>query len=142
MSKKSHIEQLINDLCPKGVEYKTLKEACRSIAAPKKLAKKDYQEEGLYPIVDQGKKFIVGYTDDENALVPKAEYVIFGDHTREVKFVDFAFAQGADGLKILVAKPDFLPKYLYYCLQNLSVPSRGYNRHWSIACELEIPKPP
>lgn len=129
-------------MCPNGVEYKTLKEACRPIAAPKKLAKKDYKEIGLYPIIDQGKKYIVGYTDDESALVPKAEYVIFGDHTREVKFVDFAFAQGADGLKILVAKQNILPKYLYYCLQNLNILNRGYNRHWSLACEMSIPVPP
>ena len=142
MTHKSHIEQLIQDMCPNGVKYMPLGEVCRSIAAPKKLQKKDYQTSGLYPIIDQGKAYIIGYTDDQTALLPKNDYVLFGDHTREIKFVNFAFAQGADGLKILLAKHNALPRYLYYCLLNLSIPSRGYNRHWSIVSELSIPLPP
>ena len=74
--------------------------------------------------------------------MPSAEYVLFGDHTREIKYVDFAFAQGADGVKILQADTDILPKYLYYAMSNLQIPSRGYNRHWSIAKDLSIPIPP
>ncbi len=142
MTHKNHIEKLIQEMCPNGVNYMPLGEVCRSIAAPKKLQKKDYQTSGLYPIIDQGKAYIIGYTDDQTALLPKNDYVLFGDHTREIKFVNFAFAQGADGLKILLAKQNVLPRYLYYCLLNLSIPSRGYNRHWSIVSELSIPLPP
>lgn len=133
---------MIHDLCPNGVEWKTLGEVCTTIIAPKKLDKKYYLPKGLYPIIDQGQKYIIAYTNDEEALLPSAEYVLFGDHTREIKYVDFAFAQGADGVKILQADTDILPKYLYYAMSNLQIPSRGYNRHWSIAKDLSIPIPP
>ncbi len=142
MPKKSQIEQLLHDICPNGVNYTSLENMCVVLNAPKKLKRQEYQETGLYPIIDQGKEYIVGYTDDESALMPKAEYVIFGDHSREVKYANFAFAQGADGLKILKAREGVLPRYLYHSLLNLDVPSRGYNRHWSIAKELELPFPP
>ncbi len=132
---------LLSTLCPSGVPYKPLSEVCKVITAPKKLEKKDYQAEGAYPIIDQGQKYIIAYTDDTTALVAKGEYVIFGDHTREVKYVDFAFAQGADGLKILVANADVLPKYLYYAMTDMQIASRGYNRHWSIAKDILLPLP-
>ena len=138
----THIEQLIQDLCPNGVEFKTLGEVCIVKTAPMKLDKKEYYEQGLYPIVDQGQKFIVGYTDNEKALIPADDYVIFGDHTREIKYVNFAFAQGADGVKILKTKNEILPRFLYHVLKNTQIPSRGYNRHWTIAKDIEIPIPP
>ena len=138
----THIEQMIQDMCPNGVEWKTLGEVCIVKTAPMKLDKKEYQEEGLYPIVDQGQKYIVGYTDNAKALVPADDYVIFGDHTREIKYVDFTFAQGADGVKILKTKNEILPRFLYHVLKNTQIPSRGYNRHWTIAKDIEIPLPP
>lgn len=129
-------------MCPNGVEFKTLGEVCIVKTAPMKLDKKEYQEQGLYPIVDQGQKFIVGYTDNAEALVPADDYIIFGDHTREIKYVDFTFAQGADGVKILKTKNEILPRFLYHVLKNTQIPSRGYNRHWTIAKDIEIPLPP
>lgn len=138
----SHIEELVKQYCPNGVEYKELGEMCDIIAAPKKLNKKNYKENGSYPIIDQGQQFIVAYTNDTSAIVPKDDYIIFGDHTRNVKFVDFSFAQGADGVKILKAHKTILPRYLYHAILNLEIPNRGYNRHWSIAKELIIPVPP
>ena len=136
------LSALIQDLCPNGVVFKTLGEVCIVQIAPMKLDKKEYQEQGLYPIVDQGQKFIVGYTDNVEALVPADDYVIFGDHTREIKYVDFTFAQGADGVKILKTKKEILPRFLYHVLKNTQIPSRGYNRHWTIAKDIEIPLPP
>jgi type I restriction enzyme S subunit len=66
---------------------------------------------------------------------------VFGDHTRTVKFVDFRFAQGADGLKILRAKPSVIPKFLYYLASNLEIPSRGYNRHWPVLKRMRVHVP-
>ena len=134
-------EQL-SKLCPDGVGNVRLGSIVKVVTAPKKLNKKDYLISGIYPIVDQGQKFIVAYTNDESALVPKDDYVIFGDHTREIKFVNFKFAQGADGVKILKSKVGVLPRYLYYSMTNLDIINRGYNRHWTIVQEMEIPLPP
>ena len=74
--------------------------------------------------------------------MPLGEYVVFGDHTRAVKWVDFQFAPGADGTKVLQARGDLLPKFGFYALDRLDIPSRGYNRHWTILRDLRIPVPP
>ena len=80
------IEKLIDELCPDGVEFKdvgTLIEdkTVTTVNPPKKLTKKYYKPIGTFPIVDQGQKFIVGYTNDSNSVVANGLYVIFGDHT-------------------------------------------------------------
>lgn len=134
-------DQLLDLEGKEGVEMKTIGEVCRTITPPKKLATKNYQLRGLFPIIDQGQSIIVGYTDDESALVPSDEYVLFGDHTRFVKFYKGRFAQGADGLKILKAKDFISSRFFYFAFSNTEVPSRGYSRHWSIAKELTIPVP-
>ena len=123
------------------VEWKKIGEVCKTITPPKKLGTVTYQDIGLYPIIDQGQNAIVGYTDDETALLPKDEYVLFGDHTRFVKYFKGQFAQGADGLKILKAKENITPRYFFYAFDNIEIPTRGYSRHWSIAKELLIPIP-
>ena len=124
------------------VEWKKIGESCKTITPPKKLGKELYNEEGAYPIIDQGQNEIVGYTDDESSLLPSGEYTLFGDHTRFVKYHKGRFAQGADGLKILKSNDSIISRYFYYALVNTDVPSRGYSRHWSIAKELLIPIPP
>ena len=124
------------------VEWKKIGSVCTVITPPKKLKKKCYQKEGLYPIIDQGHSDIVGYTDDEESLLTSDSYVLFGDHTRYVKYISGKFAQGADGLKILKCDSFLNSKYFYYTFSNSSIPTRGYSRHWSIAKDIEIPIPP
>lgn len=123
------------------VEWKKIGEVCKTITPPMKLQKSDYCSEGLYPIIDQGQTDIVGYTNNSESLVPNSEYVLFGDHTRYVKYHKGSFAQGADGLKILTAKEEVNTRYFFFVFQNTEVPSRGYSRHWSIAKDLLIPIP-
>lgn len=137
------LNELIANLCPKGVEFQKIGDVLIPKSAPRKLNKKEYKDEGLYPIIDQGQRYIVGYTNDNTSVIPKGKYIIFGEHTRYVKFIDFSFAQGADGVKILKPAGNHLdPKYLYFAFNNLNIPSRGYNRHWIVAKKLEIPIPP
>lgn len=124
------------------VEWKSIGSSCKTVSPPKKLEREMYSDDGLYPIIDQGQKDIVGYTDDVSALVSDGEYVLFGDHTRYVKYHKGKFAQGADGLKILKSIDSILPRYFFYSFENTEVPSRGYSRHWSIAKDILIPIPP
>lgn len=138
----NHIERLTHELCPDGVQYRKLGEVVSVVTAPKKLPRKDYKDTGRFPVIDQGKEPITAYTDDEAALVPDGCYVLFGDHTREVKRVQQRFAQGADGLKILRASDGLNEHFLYHCMKALHIPSRGYNRHWTVVAELAIPVPP
>lgn len=123
------------------VEWKTIESVCKPIAPPNKLGRTSYQEEGLYPIIDQGQNDIVGYTDDVSSLLPNGEYVLFGDHTRYVKYHCGCFAQGADGLKILQTRTGVNTRYFFFVFQNTDVPSRGYSRHWPIAKDILIPIP-
>ena len=108
-----------------------------------KLKSKQYLYDGLYPVIDQGEKFISGYVNDSE-LTYKGELpvIIFGDHTRNIKYIDFNFAAGADGTKILKPMKCFDPKFYYYYLQCLDIPSFGYSRHYSVLRTLDVPLPP
>ena len=109
-----------------------------------KVRQQEYQKAGRFPIVDQGQKLIAGYWDRlEDVYQGPLPVIIFGDHTRVFKFVDFPFVCGADGTKILV--PDiskFFPAFLYFALTRLEIPNRGYNRHFSLLREQRLPCPP
>lgn len=62
-----------------------------------KLQTDRYADAGRYPIVDQGARFICGFTDEESAVWPyDLPVIVFGDHTRILKFVDFPFVIGAE----------------------------------------------
>ena len=110
----------------------------------KKLAKSDFLDEGEIAIVDQGKELIAGYFDDISlAVKTPPPYVVFGDHTRAFKYIDFPFIMGADGTKVLQPKKDDCDtKYLYYFFLSINVPDTGYNRHFKYLKELKIPLPP
>lgn len=99
----------------------------------KKIKQRNYLEKGKYPVVDQGKKLIGGYIDDEKKLlVCDLPVLVFGDHTKVVKFVNFKFAPGADGTKILAPKKFVEPKCLYYITLFLANKTKdmGYARHY------------
>lgn len=98
---------------------------------------------GKYPVIDQGQDFIAGYTDEEEKLISEGlPYIIFGDHTRCFKYVDFPFVVGADGTKVLSPNKElFDPKFFFFQLLSFDIPSRGYNRHYKLLKEKIIPRP-
>lgn len=109
----------------------------------KKIKRQEYLLEGKWPIVDQGQTFIGGYSDDD-AFVYRDELpvTIFGDHTRNVKYVDFQFIQGADGVKVLKPQSFIDGKFLFWLLKGLPFPSKGYRRHFPILKKMVAPLPP
>jgi type I restriction enzyme S subunit len=123
------------------VEWKKLGEVVNTITAPAKLQKKAYCEFGKVPIIDQGIEFIAGHTTEDTKHLPADKYIIFGDVSEHIKYVDFAFVQGADGLKILKPIEDNA-KYIYYAFQNFYIKELNYKRHWSNAKDLQLPLPP
>ena len=106
-----------------------------------KLPKSTYQETGTIAIVDQGQDFIAGYTDESDGIFTKTPAIIFGDHTRVFKYVDFPFFIGADGVKVLKATRKINYKYLYYYFLQAKFPNTGYARHFKWLKELKIPVP-
>jgi type I restriction enzyme S subunit len=108
-----------------------------------KTKQNEYADAGKFPIVDQGQSLIGGFTNDESRLCKTSSPVIvFGDHTKALKFVDFPFCMGADGTKILQAIDGNDPKYLYYALHNVHIPEAGYSRHFKYLKAGKIPLPP
>ncbi|WP_337382461.1 restriction endonuclease subunit S [Desulfovibrio sp.] len=109
----------------------------------KKLPQKEYVKEGAIPVVDQGQNLIGGYCDKKMlAYEGSLPVIIFGDHTRCVKYVDFKFIQGADGIKVLRPHPFFYSKFFYYAIINLSIPNLGYRRHFPLFHQYNLPLPP
>lgn len=118
---------------PKGWEWVRLPEIFFSISpGQKKVKTKDVNKTGKYPVVDQGQSYIAGYVDDSEKLIQiPGPVVVFGDHTRAFKLVDFDFVVGADGTKIL--RPVFLnEQYFYWGLRSYTLEDRGYGRHYKI----------
>lgn len=99
--------------------------------------KTDYQEEGKYPIIDQSKEYIVGYTNEDNPIIPDNGIIVFGDHTREIKYIDFPFYTGADGTKLLHCQESVFPLFGYYSCCSQRIPNTGYNRHYKFLKEAD-----
>ncbi|MBD8483638.1 restriction endonuclease subunit S [Pseudomonas coleopterorum] len=109
----------------------------------KKVKSADVLTEGRFPVVDQGRSFVSGYLDDANLVVSENKpLIIFGDHTREIKWIDFPFIPGADGVQILKPHPEMDTRFLYYFLRNLPIESRGYARHFKIVKDAAYLVPP
>jgi len=89
-------------------------------------------ESGEIPVIDQSQELIRGYLNNEELKYRgPLPLIIFGDHTKIIKFIDFPFIVGADGVKILIPNKDILySKYFYWVLRKVKLPDRGYARHF------------
>ncbi|UAB74312.1 restriction endonuclease subunit S [Mesoflavibacter sp. SCSIO 43206] len=110
------------------------KDAVFKISTTKqKLKQKEYLQKGKIPVIDQGQELIGGFTNDKEKILDcKLPVVVFGDHTKNVKLINFPFAPGADGTKVLQPKKGILPKYLSYVTEVLvfKIKDNGYARHY------------
>lgn len=100
-------------------------------------------KKGRFPVVSQGKEFIDGFCDDKDKVVSDTPVIMFGDHTRNVKYVDFPFVIGADGTKFIkgiVVDARFL--YFLVVFSTFSMWNRGYARHYSLLKKQWFPLPP
>jgi type I restriction enzyme S subunit len=107
----------------------------------KKVQQHEYKDNvnGKYPVIDQGEKYIGGYIDETSLLYTgNLPIIVFGDHTRRFKFVDFPFVLGADGAKVLRTKEGFLPEFLFYHLLLNQIPNHGYERHFKFVREMRF----
>ena len=107
-------------------------ESClQPVELPKhRVQARDYRTEGLYPVVDQGQSDVSGWTDSADGLICNClPVIVFGDHTRAVKYLDQPFVRGADGTQILKPRDDIDPEYFFFALCSIELESRGYNRH-------------
>lgn len=108
-----------------------------------KIPNKDFGNHGEYAIIDQGANIIAGYTNDETVITDLGyPVIVFGDHTRVLKYVEYPFAIGADGVKVLsVDIEKAYPLYVFYFLKFLKIPNAGYSRHFKFLKEKKIALP-
>jgi len=125
-----------------GWEIKQLEDCLEKVVYTNKIQRKDFLQNGEYPIVSQEQDFINGYWNNSDDLFEvKKPVVIFGDHTQVLKYVDFDFVLGADGIKILQPKNGINPRFFYYYLQNIELGNLGYARHYRLLKEIEVSYP-
>ena len=132
LRKKSIMKKL---LTPKdGWKCVRFENTCKKFAYSKELQTNQYQVSGGYPVVDQGKNYIVAFTDEEDYIINNncEGLLLFGDHTTEVKYLDFCFAVGGDGVKLFQKNGLYDLKFIYYSLLNTPFMIEGYKRHSNI----------
>ena len=97
---------------------------------PYQILQSQIMAHGKHPVVSQSSNFIEGYSDEFNFYSTEVPIVIFGDHTRNVKYIDFDFIVGADGVKII--KPLCDAKFGFFSIlyAALHIQNRGYGRHF------------
>ena len=107
------------------------------------IQSKEVLSTGKIPVVSQGKDLIDGYCNDVSKKIDVLPLVMFGDHTRNVKYIDFEFVIGADGTKfhkILSCNSEYIYYWMLYAAETLR--NRGYARHYTLLKECFIPLPP
>lgn len=126
-----------------GWKYLPFEKSIVKVKKQKSIKSKDYKEEGLYPVVSQESSLISGYFDDASILYQHdTPVVIFGDHTQNVKYVDFDFIVGADGVHILSPIAEITPKFFYHQLKSIKLRNLGYARHYKLLKQESIGYPP
>ncbi len=122
---------------------KIITELLTDVKYTNKIQKNQFLEAGKFPIIDQSNNFIAGYWNNKNDVFEiEKPVIVFGDHTRVIKYIDFNFVLGADGVKILDTTKNIIPKFLYYLLRNIELKNLGYSRHFKELKLLQIPLPP
>ncbi len=123
-------------------QTKNIEDCIDKIAYTNKIHRKDFMESGIFPVISQERDLINGYWNKkEDVFHVSKPVVVFGDHTQILKYIDFDFVLGADGVKLLQPKEFLYPKYLYYFLQSINLRNLGYARHYRLLKEKDITYP-
>lgn len=113
-------------------EEKAVSQTFTRLRVPRKVKKTNYLPLGEFPIVSQGSEPISGYWNNPDDVVAiERPVVVFGDHTRCFKFIDFDFVVGADGTQIMVPNAEIDPEFYFYAVQAVPLESKGYARHFA-----------
>ena len=127
-----HEHTKIVDGVPEGWEKRTVGSLIDKPIRTKQIPTADYQTDGMIPVIDQSREFIAGYTNDTESLVQSnVPVIVFGDHTRILKLIQFPFAKGADGTQLICSSSNHMPQRLLYCsLLNIDLSNYHYARHF------------
>lgn len=144
----SKLQELINKLCPNGVEFKPLGELVGYEQPTKYIVHStEYNNHFETPVLTAGQSFILGYTNEKFDIYPASEndpVIIFDDFTTSFHWVDFPFKVKSSALKILRPKTKLANfKYIHYAMQCIGFVPGEHTRHWISKYSLfTIPVPP
>lgn len=111
----SKLQELIQKLCPNGVEYRKLGDVCK-IKRGKRLTTRDLSSNGKFPVFHGGIDPI-GYYKDYNRPANSTMLINVGASAGTVSFCDRNF-WASDGCFCFSHNETVTQKYLYYVLQS------------------------
>ena len=139
------LEELINELCPNGVEYKKIGDVC-DILRGKRLTKKELSDEGKYPVLHGGSS-PMGYYNEYNRKANTTVVVNTGN-AGSVFFYDKEF-WSSDACFSIYPKDCLRDKFIFFFLSSNEHKLKSRIRYGamptidSLAVEtIKIPVPP
>ncbi|MEL7659380.1 restriction endonuclease subunit S [Acetobacterium wieringae] len=142
------LEQLIEEYCLDGVEYKSIGSVVNYVQPSKYIVNStDYNDDFSTPVLTAGQSFILGYTNEIDNLYDASKenpVIIFDDFTGAFKWVDFPFKVKSSAMKMLTENGDeTVLRYIYHIMGNIGYSSNEHKRLWiSKYSVIKIPLPP
>lgn len=136
------VDTIMPELCDKW-DVLTFEKCLLKTSKVNKVKVANLLEIGNTPVVDQGETYISGYINEQSlGYAGDLPVILFGDHTRKIKYIDFRFVVGADGCKIFKPNKNILERFFYHYLLSLNIQSQGYSRHYKFIKQIDVPIPP
>ena len=125
---------------PEGWGVESVGNLLDKVTKAEKIENNSIEFIGEIPVIDQSQKYIAGFTNNENAILqPQDGHVIFGDHTRVVKYINFDYARGADGTQVLISNNENISNVLlYHMIEDFDLTNYGYARHFKFLKEKTV----
>lgn len=144
----SKLDELIQQLCPHGVEFVHIGEVV-TYEQPTKYIVKSTQYDDSYatPVLTAGQSFVLGKTNETNGIYNASNdnpVIIFDDFTGAFKWVDFPFKVKSSAIKILrVDEKKTTLRYIFHTMGYINFSSDEHKRLWiGIYSNICIPLPP
>lgn len=143
------IQQLIQQYCPNGVEFKDLGEVLDYEQPTKYIVESTrYHKDHETPVLTAGQTFILGYTDETEGIYEASKenpVIIFDDFTTSFHWVDFEFKVKSSAMKMLRPKKgsDIIFRFIYFAMKCVEYNPQDHARQWiSVYSKFQIPIPP
>ncbi len=128
---------------PKDWEVRKVEQCLEYAKSGKGIRESEVKTSGKFPVISQNQGHILGFSDEENLLISNdLPIVIFGDHTCEVKYIDYPFIVAGEGVKLLKTEDNVDELFFYYALQKYKPKPQHYRRHFRLLKDSLIPLPP
>ncbi len=135
-----HENVKIVDGIPDGWKKEKVGNIIKTLPKTKQVKTAETLSNGEIPVIDQSRDFIAGYTNDKETIIKsETPVIVFGDHTRILKLIQFPFARGADGTQVFISINNCIKEYQLYCaLVEIDLSNYSYARHFKYLKEQEI----